>query len=248
MDHRKLHERLAAGRRRLVILAQSPAPARPREGPLHNPPTRQDDEPFGIIRPLDDLQPQPVTPTKVIDPSDRGAGVASVGPDQPQPAEAVPQRGRRELGPITILDVGRVDHRQDQHERVDHDVPLAARDLLTGVIAARPPFSVVLTDWRSRIAAEGCRCRPSAWRRSPRSSSCRRSSVPSFFQSMKYQYTARHGGRSCGMARHWQPVRATYSKASVISRRSYSAGCPPVLGAGMKRETWAYWGPGKSEG
>ena len=33
-----------------------------------------------------------------------------------------------------------------------------------------------------------------------------------------------------------------------ISRRSYFAGRPPALGAGMNRETWAHWGPVRSLG
>ena len=46
------------------------------------------------------------------------------------------------------------------------------------------------------------------------------------------------GGKSWGNARHWQPVRSMYSRATTISRRSYLAGRPPFLGAGMKRQTW----------
>jgi hypothetical protein len=46
-------------------------------------------------------------------------------------------------------------HREDQAEAVDEDVPLAAIDLLARVVALRPPFSVVLTDWLSMMAAEG---------------------------------------------------------------------------------------------
>jgi len=63
--------------------------------------------------------------------------------------------------------------------------------------------------------------------------------VPSALQVRKYQYTACQRGKSCGRARHWQPVQATYTKALTISRRSYLAGRPPGLGAGMKRWTWA---------
>ena len=59
-----------------------------------------------------------------------------------------------------------------------------------------------------------------------------------FFQMRKYQYTVAQCGRSCGRARHWHPVRATYSSALRTSRRSCLAGRPPVLGAGMMRSTW----------
>jgi hypothetical protein len=49
------------------------------------------------------------------------------------------------------------DHGEDQAERVDQDVPLPPGDFLAPVVTSGPPFSVVLTDWLSMIAAEGCR-------------------------------------------------------------------------------------------
>ena len=64
--------------------------------------------------------------------------------------------------------------------------------------------------------------------------------VPPFFQAMKYQYTMRQGGKSCGIIRHEQPPRAMYKRPLTISRRSYLAGRPPGFGAGMNRETWAH--------
>jgi hypothetical protein len=111
------------------------------------------------------------------------------------------------------------DDREEQPERVDQDVTLAAVDPLTAVVAVRPPLSVVRTDWVSMIAAEGWRSRPSATRTSPRSRSLSRSKVPSFFHCMKYQYTMRHGGRSLGSIRHGHPARVIYSRALTISRR-----------------------------
>src|SRR5690348_3280720 len=246
MHHRQLDECLAAGGRPLVVLRQPPAAAQPGEGPLHDPPPREDLEPR--LGPLDHLQPhRPGRP-----PGGHPAGdplVDGVGPHQPQPAEPPPDRVEDQLRPVRVLDVGRRNHdRQDQADRVHKDVPLAAVDLLPRIDAVRAPLSVVLTDWLSITAADGWRCRPSAARRSPRNSSCRRSSVPSFFQHRKYQYTMVHGGRSWGIARHWQPVRLTYSRPLTISRRSYFAGRPPALGAGMNRETWAHWGLVRSLG
>ena len=46
-------------------------------------------------------------------------------------------------------------HSQQQAQRIDHDMVLAARHFLARIIAPRPPFSVVLTDWLSMIAALG---------------------------------------------------------------------------------------------
>ena len=206
---------------------------------LHDPATLDDLEPRP--GPLDHLQPDRAGRAPGGDPVGHPL-VDAVGPDQLQPAESAPDRLEDQLGPLVVLDAGRRDdHRQDQAEGVDEDVPLAAVDLLPRIDAVRAPLSVVLTDWLSMTAAEGWRWqRPSATRRSPRSSAMSRSSVPSAFQQRKYQYTMVQGGRSCGNARHWQPVRLTYSRALTISRRSYLAGRPPGLGAGMKRWTWAH--------
>ena len=51
-----------------------------------------------------------------------------------------------------------------QAERIDGDMALAALDFLGGIEAARPPASVVLTDWLSTTTAVGAASRPSASR------------------------------------------------------------------------------------
>ncbi len=73
---------------------------------------------------------------------------------------------------IAILQIGRVDGDvQQEAERVDEDVPLAARDLLARVIARwierRPPFCAPLALWASMIATVGLASRP-AFSRTPR--------------------------------------------------------------------------------
>ena len=70
---------------------------------------------------------------------------------------------------ITILHVGGMDDDiQQEAERVDEDVPLAALDLLARVIARRidrrPPFCAALALWLSMIAAVGLASRPSCSR------------------------------------------------------------------------------------
>jgi hypothetical protein len=52
-------------------------------------------------------------------------------------------------------------HSQEQARGIDGDVALPALDLLGRVVAARPPFSVVLTLWVSMMAAVGLGSRPS---------------------------------------------------------------------------------------
>jgi hypothetical protein len=63
---------------------------------------------------------------------------------------------------------------------------LTAFDLFVDIKAAKPPFSVVFTDWLSRIPALGWRRFPAATRTSPRSKSCIRCQVPSWRQRQKY--------------------------------------------------------------
>jgi hypothetical protein len=59
----------------------------------------------------------------------------------------VPDALEELLRPVTVLDAGgRHHHGQDQPERIDEEVTLAAFDLCARVVAPEPPFSVVLTD------------------------------------------------------------------------------------------------------
>jgi hypothetical protein len=57
---------------------------------------------------------------------------------------------------------------QQETERVDEDMPLAARDLLARIEALRvdrsPPFCAALALWLSMIAAVGLASRPSCSR------------------------------------------------------------------------------------
>ena len=66
---------------------------------------------------------------------------------------------------VAILNIGGVNgNAQQEAERVDENVPLAARDLFAGVIALRieqsPPFGAALALWLSMIAAVGLASRP----------------------------------------------------------------------------------------
>jgi hypothetical protein len=72
-------------------------------------------------------------------------------------------------------------HHRPQHQssRIDEQLPLAPVQFLGPIIAPRPPFSVVLADWLSRMAALGWALRPARSRTNARSSSLSRAQVPS---------------------------------------------------------------------
>ena len=85
----------------------------------------------------------------------------------------MPEAHQQSLGPVAVWHIGgRNHHGQEQAEGIDEDVAFAPFDLFVRVEAADPPFSVVLTDWLSRIPALGWRCLPVATRTSPRKRSC----------------------------------------------------------------------------
>ena len=125
-------------------------------------------------------------------------------------------------------------HGQQQPYGVHGDVTLATHHLLTSIIATRPPFSVVFTDWLSIMAALGVRLLPSDCRTLGRSASWTPSHVPSSVHLRKYLYTVCQGGRSCGSIRHGHPVRSTYTMPLTISRISTVRGRPPGLAGGSK--------------
>src|SRR4051794_3250153 len=88
--------------------------------------------------------------------------VGPVGEHRLQPRVEPLQAPEEIADPVGVLHVGGVDDDAEQQTRgVDRDVPLPAPDLLGRVVAARPPFSVVLTLWVSTIAAVGLGSRPS---------------------------------------------------------------------------------------
>jgi hypothetical protein len=68
-------------------------------------------------------------------------------------------------GAVGVLNISGVDEDTKQKAGgIDPDMAFAALDLLGGIVAARPPFSVVLTLWVSMMTAVGLASRPSVSR------------------------------------------------------------------------------------
>jgi hypothetical protein len=101
-------------------------------------------------------------PERLPDPGQELAAVALVHPAMPQPRKPPPvQAAQQPHRAVAVADIGRGDPGlADQPQRVDQQVALAAVQPLGTVVAVRPPCSVVLTLWLSRITALGVGRRP----------------------------------------------------------------------------------------
>lgn len=95
--------------------------------------------------------------------------IAAVGEDALDEGEEAAGGAQQLARSIAILHIGRMDgDAQQETERVDEDVALAARNLLARIEALRidrgPPFCAALALWLSTIAVVGLASRPSASR------------------------------------------------------------------------------------
>ena len=164
IDHCDIDHGFAALRERFVVLAEPPVFAEPGEGPLDDPSTRQDHESDLVAGAFDDVE-NPAAEFRR--PLHERSGIAAIGPNQTQSRKRSPQFPQYQPGAVPILDIRPMDHDgQKQAQRVDHDMTLASRDFLACVVPMRPFFSgaAVLTDWRSRIPADGEASRPASTR------------------------------------------------------------------------------------
>ena len=162
MNHGQINDRLAALSQGFIILTQPAIPSEPGEGPFHDPSLGQHHEAGHRVASLHNRQ-GPATPTQ--SPLDQRSGITTVSPDQTQSRKQAAKFSQHRLGADAILNIGGVHYHRQQHaQRIYRNMTLAALDLLGGIIAPRAPFSAVLTDWLSRIAALGVDLRPS-WAR-----------------------------------------------------------------------------------
>jgi len=130
------------------VLGQAATVIEPANGPFDHPPFGQDDE-FGDIRPLDDLDIDLAANLLQFLPELRSL-VAAVGVEFQQGRVPAEQRAHQQDAAVAVLNTGRMDNGLHQETLgIDEDVTLLALDLLAGVKARRvdgdPPFSALLT-------------------------------------------------------------------------------------------------------
>ncbi len=113
MSHGQVDHRFAAVGQHFVVLAPTTITTEPAKGSLDHPPFGQNLKAGHIVAAFDDLQdPVPQLPG----PLDPCAGVSPIGLNQLKPRELPGQLGQPQLGPVAVLDVGRVDD--------DYNLPL----------------------------------------------------------------------------------------------------------------------------
>ena len=147
MDHGHLDNCFTRVRQQFVIFAQAPVAIEPPEGTLDHPALGNDHEPLDRVGALGNLQADRPVPPEFPDPVYEWSSIGPISPDMPQPRKLVPQDRQDTFRPIAVLHIGgRDDDGQEQAEGIDQDMPLASLDVLVRIIAADPPFSVVLID------------------------------------------------------------------------------------------------------
>ena len=150
-----------------IVFGQAPPSSEPAKGSFNDPSARDHDEAGGAGDAAHDDQRQA---EQEAGEQDRQPVVDAVGKDDREPAVEVLDLLQQIPGAVSVLDIGGVNNDTEQKAGgIDPDMALAALDLLGGIVAARPPFSVVFTVWLSRLPALGLASRP-AWTRTFRRS------------------------------------------------------------------------------
>ena len=151
-DHGDPTERLAGLGKSFIIFREPTLASEPGKAPLDHPASGEHLKTM-LVSPLHNTE-HPAG--KGLRPLDQLASIATVGPDQPQPAKTIFELRQHQRGPVPVLNVSRMHHdSQQQPERIHRQVTLASSRFFAGIVAPRAPFSVVLTVWLSRIAARG---------------------------------------------------------------------------------------------
>ena len=134
-DHGEAEEGGDGSRVTLEITGQASVAADPGKGALDDPAFWQDDEAVRIAA-LDDLQAPGAGPGDEL--GHLRPLIAGVGKDAFDEREGSPRRAQHLARTVTILQVGRVDgDAQQEAQRIDQDMALAAGDLLARIEVLR---------------------------------------------------------------------------------------------------------------
>ena len=124
MDHRYVNPSRTAWDCRFIVFAQAPITPEPGKSTLHDPSLRQDHEALDAKWPQHSGQ-DPTTSR--LDPVSDGR-ICAIGPDNLQARQLVSDLRQQGSGRVAVLHVGgRDEYGPDQAQRVDEQVPLAAR-------------------------------------------------------------------------------------------------------------------------
>lgn len=157
----------AAFDQRFVVLGQSTVSAEPCKGTFHNPALgRHHKATHGVS--LHDLDHAEVP---APGPMHERPRVSAIREDHPQSAKTCARLLDQKLGSVAALDVGGMDdQREDQPQRVDDHMRLAARRFLADAVPTAPYFSR-LDVWPSSMSTLGVGFLPAFRRTSTRSRS-----------------------------------------------------------------------------
>ena len=134
-DHSEAEEGGDGSRVTLEVAGQAAVAADPGEGALDDPALGQDDEAMGIAA-LDDLEGPRTGPSDEL--RHPRSLIAGVGEDAFDEWKGSPHRAQQVARTVAVLHIGRVDdHVQQEAQRVDEDVALAAGDFLARIKALR---------------------------------------------------------------------------------------------------------------
>jgi len=169
-----------------IVFAQAAGTTEPGEGAFDDPATRQQLEVGKLGAVFDDFQAGAAARAQGTHPIDERAGIAAVGPDAAQPAEAGAQGREQQPGPIAILNVGRMDADQkNQSQGIDQNMPLSARHLLASIVAANSSLLSCAHALRVKNRSRGGFFFPTLRRTASRNASLSRAHTSCFFQCAK---------------------------------------------------------------
>ena len=94
VSHGDVNHRLAALRKELIILVQSPVFVQPTECPLHAPPFGQNHQPFHVVGGLDNLETNLAIASKLPHPSDEWPRLGAIGPNTAQAGQLMTQKSQ----------------------------------------------------------------------------------------------------------------------------------------------------------